>query len=391
MSHTSYRARSVALVAVLALTAVACGSESAPIESADTPSTTVESTTTTADLTTAPAPTATTIAPPATEPVLSTTLEPVTTTTTTVLGEALAEYDMIEPLIDFGAGDSRFVRLSETPSLDEECSQGVLAVETEGEIVHIYDDVGSVGGLRADYGPFGQIAIVENCEEWTTRLLFASESVPPPDGIPIVNQLVPPSNIFHLDSLGWYGTTGWFSGEAAFYDGNTGWNDTVLFDYDAGTIEITSDVFGWRDPILDVGIDYVGAGSWLVPPFDPSRTEVVMNDDESDSWVSITVYDPANAPEVSALDGETVRGSFTLEVDLWESVDPGYHRSRVTGSALATDHDFSSNEGFRVLRRVELPDRVVDVQYFLAAGTGAAYQDVPYITFDSVRIYETAS
>ncbi len=338
------------------------GSSVAPTSSVTT--TTLEAITTTVPTTT--------VAPAPSEPTTSTTLD-----------------DRVVQLVgSFITGDGEFVRISDAGGDDIECAPGVLGVQVDGAIIHTYDDLSPVGGLRGFEGPRAQFAIVESCEEWTTRILFADFGVPPVDNVPEVRTVVPPDDIFFLNEFGWFGISGFLAAEASFYEGTgDGWNDTVLFDAYEGSVQVASDVIGWREPSLAAGVDYVAPGGWSVPPFDSDATTVSMSDDESGSWMVLTVHD-GQIPSPLALAAETANEPRQFEVDLWESVDPELGRSRKTGIVPATETMFIGPDGTRVVRHLAGEDRTVEIELFVSAGIGSAYIDVPWYALEAVRMYD---
>ena len=119
-----------------------------PTEETSTTSSTATSSSSTASSTST---TSTTSEAPATSQTTTTTTKPVADETIEVLGPAMV-----------GVGEWAVIRPVSRDDID--CSNdGTLAYLVDGEIVHRYETLGGLGGVRLYNGPRGQDAFVVNC------------------------------------------------------------------------------------------------------------------------------------------------------------------------------------------------------------------------------------
>ena len=368
-----------AVVAVV-LIAAACGSDPDVVVSADGSTTT---TTIAASTTQAPAGRAIT-SPTAAPPESTTTAPPEWTTTSTTTPSALPLVTgRISAVGHFHLSEGEFVKITEVDDPDSECVPGRLGVRSEGEVSHIYDDLGEVYGLGIFHGFFGQTAIVESCEESILRLLFATTAVPPPDGIPeiVVGTLDP--EVFHLSEIGWR-TTGLLHARATFF-ADTGWNDDVVFDAFDGSMRLLADALGERRR-LETGIDLIVPAGWAIAEGDPALDTVELVDTATPAAVSVTVYpEPVPEPEPIGED-EVLRYTNAEYVELWDELGDG--RARTSGTGVqAEDSWFSGPEGDRLVRTIELDDRTIRIVAHTPSSAGASSAFVPNLVLEHVRIF----
>jgi hypothetical protein len=192
------------------------------------------------------------------------------------------------------------------------------------------------------------------------------------------------NTVLYLEATGWLALTGWFSAEVTFYDGEMGWNELVVWDAFDGAMHLWPDVFGSRDELIEAGVDFIVPNQWNHAPITSAQTNANMWDLGSASWLNIEVYDtPIVSPR--AEDGETAEGSTAVFVPLWTGV--GESRAQKTANAEATQYEFSSADGWRIVRVVELPDRTIVIESFLSSGLGQSYVDVPRLAVDAVRVF----
>lgn len=336
------------------------------------------STTTNATVTGAPATTGSTVA---------TSVPPTTATSTTIATSSQAPPpaetagDVERQLLgELPQGGGYLVRLVAVD--DTECSTGELVVEVDGVVTHNYG--GGYGHLTLHPGPFGQAAMVEQCEESIGSLFFTSTIALSPGDGPDWSEVEVPPSVFYLAELGWQGLTGFFGADATFYDGTTSWTDTVVFDAFDGSMAVWADKLGSRDEHPLIGVDVVVPNQWNHAPIEDDSPMISMWDLESPSFVEILVT--TEAPTVPApFDGEHLVTTSVSDVDLWTDVGSG--RARRDGTAQAVDYRFSNADGARAVRIISLDDRTVTIESFLAAAAGQASGEVPAMAVEAVRIF----
>ena len=368
----------------LAAAAPACSSDPVVIESVDA-STSVVSTTSVAPSTSEAIQTSSsTEAPTSAAP---TTAAPTTTTsTTTTTTEVPLDDVIVTRLGTFHLLEGEFVKLTDAEAAADpnaECIEGRLAVRSEGEIAHVYDDLGDIFGVRVYPGPFGQTALVESCEESIMRVLFTSTAVPPPDGIPELTPAEIPENVFFLSEMGWH-RTGLFHARATYFD-DTGWNDDVVFHGFDGRMESIAESVGER-VLLENGVEFILPTTWALADGDPALDITSIVDTESPAAVTITVY-PGPVPPVEARPDETLLDETTVYVEFWEDVDGA--RARTSGLGETVDELWFDNpEGTRLVRTIPVDaDRVVRVEAFTPTTAGAFNEFLPELVLDHIRIF----
>jgi hypothetical protein len=321
-------------------------------------------------------------APTTTTSVTSSTsqLPPFDGTTTTMAADRATEAEVVgSPIDDRG---TQFVRWVD-PSDDVQCRQGLLGLDRNGETVHRYDELGPVGTLDLRFGPFGELAFVETCEESPVALFFAAGTEP--GQIPELVESPVDAEMFALGDLGWLGSTGWFAAMVTFYDNEVGWNDLVVWDPTDGSSQLWADVFGSRDDLAGEGLDFVVPNGWNYAPIAEGQTTVNMWDQESETGLNITVHVGGVAdPELGP--GETALGTADVVLPIWSDVGDG--RSQHSAFVDATDHLFVTDAGSRTVRVVVVDGRTIVMELTVSDDLGTAVADVPRLALDAVRIFD---
>jgi hypothetical protein len=291
--------------------------------------------------------------------------------------------ELIATIGHFHLPDGEFVKIAEPDDDDAECTSGRLAVRVEGEISHVYDELGNVLALEIFHGPFAQTALVESCEESIIRLLFASTAVPPEGGVPEIVVGTMPADVFFLSDMGW-GATGLFHARATFFD-DTGWNDDVVFDAFDGSMRLLADALGERIR-FDDGVDAVLPHGWELADGDPALDIIELVDTESPAAVSITIFPTNDLPPPEPTAEEELSAVLDATVDLWDELDDG--RARTSGTVQPVgDHLFTGPEGTRLVRTVTVDGRTVRIVAYTPAGAGAYNQFVPSLVLEQVRVF----
>ncbi len=375
----------------LAAVAPACSSDPAVIESVDASTTVVSTTTHAAPSTSESAQPSSTEAPTSVAPTTAaptTTSSTTTSSTTTTTAAVPLDEVIVTPLGPFHLPEGEFVKLTDpevAADPDAECIEGRLAVRSEGEIAHVYDDLGDIFGVEVYPGPFGQTALVESCEESIMRILFTSTAVPPPDGIPLLTSGNIPENVFFLSEMGWH-RTGLFHARATYFD-DTGWNDDVVFHAFDGRMESIAEGIGER-VLLDNGVEFILPTTWEIADGDPALDVTSIVDTESPAAVTITVF-PGSVPPAEPLIGETLLDETTVYVEFWDDIDGA--RARTSGLGDVVDEMWFDNpEGTRLVRTIPVEsDRVVRIEAFTPAAAGAYNEFLPELILDHVRVFTT--
>ena len=368
--------RAILVTAVLVVGA--CGSGPEWVESRNVsaptpaPSTTTEPSTTTDK----PATTTATSTPPS-------TTSPSTTLPSTTLPSTLPlASGKITPIGHFHQPEGEFVKITDIDDPELECVPGRLGVRANGELIHVYDELGDVYGVRIHHGFFGQLAMVETCEESVLRLLFSTTALPPPNGIPEITVGTLEPDVFWLSDLGWQ-TDGLFHARATFFD-DTGWNDDVVFTAHDGDMRLLADALGERRR-LDSGVDFILPRNWEVAEGDPALDIVELVDTTTPAAVSITIF-PESVPPPEPLGDETMRYLNSVYVEFWDEIDDGRARTSGTGQQ-ADEYWFSGPEGDRLVRTVDLDDRTVRIVANTPTTAGAPDIFIPNQVLEAVRLF----
>jgi hypothetical protein len=283
---------------------------------------------------------------------------------------------------------------------DVECPSGSPALRnSSGQIFHTYPD--RVGRLELLEGPYGQVALIERCEESLDGIMLVTTGGLSSGAVPPLVAWAWPDEIGAITELGWLGLTGFFSAEATYHGhgsdqgghssagGSVQWTDTIVIDAVDGSTRSWAEVFGQRLVHPLDGLDVVVPDGWTGVNVDDVHTSIVLSDSQSQSWVTIDVFlDEPPTPAPTA--GETALAASEAQVHRWDQVDDD--RSVVIGQMTAEEHRFTSPDGDRMVRLVR-PDgqegRRVRIEAFTDAGSNLAAGDVPLLVVESVRIHNT--
>lgn len=269
---------------------------------------------------------------------------------------------------------------------ETECVEGLLTVEVSGEIVHTYDRSWQYPTLYR--GPFGQLALVEYCGDEVLGLAFADAGLQAQGESPLWNEASVPEQVFHLDGLDWFGSTGFFGGDATFYDGERSWSDTVAFDPYDQSMSLLAERLGRRGRDVINGVDVIVPDGWNFATVDADTAATLLSDPGSGSSIAITVLlQPPTTPV--AIGDEELVDTSVVDVALWEEAEVGSGRAAEQGWLVGVDYNFQGLTGSRWVRLVTLEDRTVMIEGLLDDGAAPFTAELASIVIDSVRIYNT--
>ncbi len=323
--------------------------------------------------------------PPEIETTTTTTGPPRSTTTHTAPATTtLPTQEYLETLGPAMIGIGEWVVLRPSGDGDDECPDGVLAYQVDGEVVHTYDKVSFAGGIRLFNGTKGQDAFVLNCEESVVGLLLQTSSVFPDGGYPDLQEIdffddladQEPS-FFFSDEWGWsndvfvgWGSLGGASGLWAF-----GIPDAPAV--------LLSDLLGERAPTnTDLGVSVVVPRDWthestsdgelVTHPFSSSRVQV---------WSTPGSLEPPLA------EGDELLSSDVVSTRIWSAADAG--TAPEPGYPIEVDEwTFLNDDGVRVVRYIGRGSETVVIELFADGGDGSIDQDLPWLVLDTLRVFE---
>ncbi len=321
----------------------------------------------------------------ATESVLD---EKATTTTISAVANdsapvAVGESGMIETLgiSMIGQGEWAVFRPKMDDDGENECRDGVLVYVVDGAVVHTYDELSFVGGIRLFNGPRGQDAFVINCEESVERIAFSASILQPDAQAPDLSELIGPGaqgvNFEFSSDFGWYGDL--FGGYASHVDGYD-----ALFVIDRAAIEIVSldSLVGERtaiDPHTNTAA--VTPSTWTRDgEFDSYTIESTSSRSRVQIW---TVPGTAEAP---LAEGDELLSSDGVTVRLWNGSD--LSDAQATSRVEATDWMFLVGDGIRVVRHIPRGDETVVIEMFSDGEDSSIDNDLPWLALELVQVFD---
>jgi hypothetical protein len=328
---------------------------------------------TSATSTTSEAPTTTDTTTPET-----TTTDPVADETIEVLGPAMV-----------GLGDWAVIRPVSRDDID--CSNdGTLAYLLDGEVVHRYDTLGGLGGVRLYNGPRGQDAFVINCEESVERVLVQGSAIVPGSGWPELTDFRFYDSDFENFWMDYSGDYGWrgdmFAVHAStFADGET-FDELFIFDPSAPSIEALHSRIGTRLSDVGVpGVDLISPTAWTV-----EAAGDIITSASSVSSSRVQVLRQSTEATVPPLaEGDELLSSDEVMVRLWSVPDADGH-ARVVSMARASEWFYLAEEGLRLVRQIPVGDDVVEIEMYADKADGAPSRDLPWLTLEMIRVFDEA-
>ena len=304
----------------------------------------------------------TTTAPPAT------TLD-VGPRTTTVLGPAM-----------IGVGEWAVLR--DGNDADSECSNtGLLAYLVDGVPVHVYIELGGLGGVRLFNGTRGQDAFVINCEESVERVVIQGSAVMPKQGWPQLVDIklgtdVNPVWMDYAADFGWRGDV--FSAFATAMSGPPNGPELYAFDPFEATVELVIPRVGQRVTMDAVRVDVLLPSDWEF------RDGSTVHHPTSSSHVQIERVE--GTPDEPLAEGDDFLSSDSVDVALYLRSDGV--ETTISSRVTATEWTFLSEGGVRIVRHVPVGNGTVVVELFADSGDGTVDQDLPWLILDTLRIFE---
>jgi hypothetical protein len=254
----------------------------------------------------------------------------------------------------------------------------------DGEIVHRYDELGPVYGIRLFNGWRGQDAFVVNCEESVERILLQGSALLPKSGWPELTDIAlygddaPDVRLFFDANFAWRGDV--FSAYGTI--GNPGRGELLVFDAATGEIEPLADRMGERTDLdLSNGADAVVPFSWTV---DSENGFLSITSNTSFSRVQLRRLDDDSEDPPS--EGDDLLSSDSAMVWLWSEPTADGHAQMVE-LATATDWTYLSADGVRVVRRVPVGASTVEIELFADQIDSAIDQDLPWLVLDLIRVF----
>jgi hypothetical protein len=328
---------------------------------------------TSATSTTSEAPTTTDTTTPET-----TTTDPVADETIEVLGPAMV-----------GLGDWAVIRPVSRDDID--CSNdGTLAYLLDGEVVHRYDTLGGLGGVRLYNGPRGQDAFVINCEESVERVLVQGSAILPGTGWPELTDFRFYDSDFENFWMDYSGDYGWRGDMFAVHastsaDGET-FDELFIFDPSAPSIEALHSRIGTRLSDVGVpGVDLISPTVWTV-----DAAGDIITSASSDSSSRVQVLRQSTEATVPPLaEGDELLSSDEVMVRLWSVPDAEGH-ARVVSMARASEWFYLAEDGLRLVRQIPIGDDVVEIEMYADDADGAPSRDLPWLSLEMIRVFDEA-
>ncbi len=317
--------------------------------------------------------TTTTMGPPAST---TTSVAPATTT--------LPRQASVETLGAAMIGIGEWVVLRPAEEGEDECPDGVLAYQVDGEVVHTYDELSFAGGIRLFNGTKGQDAFVLNCEESVVGLLLQTSSVPSDRGYPSLQEIdffedlagQEPS-FFFSDEWGWSNDVfvGWGSLRGASGLWAFGIPDAVAV--------LLSDLLGERAATnSDLGVSIVVPRGWTHES--TSDSELVTHPFSSSR---VQVWSMPGSPEPPLEEGDELLSWDVVSTRIWSTTDTSTSAER-SQPINVDEWIFLSDDGVRVVRYIGRDSETVVIELFADGGDGSIDQDVPWLVLDTLRVFE---
>jgi len=318
-------------------------------------------------------------------PTTTDTTTPETTTTDPVADETI---EVLGPAM-VGLGDWAVIRPVSRDDID--CSNdGTLAYLLDGEVVHRYDTLGGLGGVRLYNGPRGQDAFVINCEESVERVLVQGSAIVPGTGWPELTDFRFYDSDFENFWMDYSGDYGWRGDMFAVHastsaDGET-FDELFIFDPSAPSIEALHSQIGARLSDVGVpGVDLISPTVWTV-----DAAGDIITSASSDSSSRVHVLRQSTEATVPPLaEGDELFSSDEVMVRLWSVPDAEGH-ARVVSMARASEWFYLAEEGLRLVRQIPVGDDVVEIEVYAADADGAPSRDLPWLTLEMIRVFDEA-
>lgn len=323
--------------------------------------------------------------PPEVETTTTTTGPPRSTTTHAAPATTtLPRQDYLETLGPAMIGIGEWVVLRPSGDGEDECADGVLAYQVDGQVVHTYDELSFAGGIRLFNGTKGQDAFVLNCEESVVGLLLQTSSVFPDVGYPDLQEIdffedlagQEPS-FFFSDEWGWSNDVfvGWGSLRGA--------SGLWAFGIPDAAAVMLSDLLGERATTNpDLGVSVVVPRGWTHES--TSDGELVTHPFSSSR---VQVWSMPGAPEPPLEEGDELLSWDVVSTRMWSGADVGTSDE----SSYPIDVDewtFLNDDGVRVVRYIGRGSETVVIELFADGGDGSIDQDLPWLVLDTLRIFE---
>lgn len=340
-------------------------------------STTASTRTSSSSTTSSTSTTSTTSEAPATTETQTTTTQPVIEETIEVLGAAmvLGDWAVIRPV----AQD------------DIDCSNdGTLAYLLDGEIVHRYETLGGLGGIRLYNGPRGQDAFVVNCEESVERVLVQGSAILPDFGWPELAEFRFYDSEFDNFRMDYSGDYGWrgdmFAVHASTSADGGSFDELFVFDSYSLSIEAQHSRMGTRlSAVAFLGFDLISPTAWTV---DIAGDVITTASSDSSSRVQL-LRQPSEATVPPASEDDELLSSDEVLVRIWSVPDAEGH-SRVVSMTTASEWFYLAEEGVRLVRQIPVGEDTVEIEMYADDADGAPSQDLPWLTLEMIRVFNDA-
>ena len=322
--------------------------------------------------------TSTTSEAPATTQTTTTTTKPVADETIEVLGPAMV-----------GVGEWAVIRPVSRDDID--CSNdGTLAYLVDGEIVHRYETLGGLGGVRLYNGPRGQDAFVVNCEESVERVLLQGSAIMPGFGGPELADFRFYDSEFDNFWMDYSGDYGWrgdmFAVHASTSAGGGTFDELFVFDPSSPSIEALHSRMGTRlSDVAFLGFDLISPTVWSV---DIAGDVITTASSDSSSRVQVS-RQPAEATAPPLPEGDELLSSDDVRIRLW-SVPDAEGRAQVVSMVTASEWFYLAEEGLRLVRQIPVGGDIVEIEMYADDADGAPSRDLPWFTLEMVRVFDPA-
>lgn len=314
-------------------------------------------------------------------------VEPVETTTTFLTAEVL---DPLGPAM-IGSGEWVVLREPAAEAAEECGARGTLAYVIEGEIVHSYDELGNIGGIRLFNGTRGQDAFVINCEESVERVLLQGSAIMPDTGWPELTDVklygdgASNVSIAFTNEIAWRGDV--FTAYGTIQGiGERGREELLAFDTVTGAIEPLADRIGGTRTAVDPNheVDVVVPPGWV---FDNTDSYVTIASETTFSRIQVERVAKAFDP---LAEGDKLLSSDSALTRLW--MQPNADGNSLVSQVVdATDTTFLSANGLRLVRHVPVGVDTVEIEMFIDDNESGATQDLPWILLDLIRVIDPSS
>lgn len=316
----------------------------------------------------------------------TTSAVPATTQTTTTEPAADETIEVLGPAM-VGVGDWAVIRPVSRDDID--CSNdGTLAYLVDGEIVHRYETLGGLGGVRLYNGSRGQDAFVVNCEESVERVLLQGSAIVPGFAWPDLADFRFYDSEFANFRMDYSGDYGWrgdmFAVHASTSADGASFDELFVFDSYSLSIEAQHSRMGTRlSDVAFLGFDLVSPTVWAV---DIAGDVITTASSDSSSRVQV-LRQPSEATVPPLPEGDELLSSDEVLVRLWSVPDAEGH-ARVISMATASEWFYLAEDGVRLVRQIPVGEDIVEIEMYADHADGAPSQDLPWLTLEMIRVFD---